>query len=133
MIIDALILVVLCALVILGALLGDPSALVTLNFFDVTSIDVTSVESFLIGLATGAVALLALWLLVASLRRARHKASDHRAMEKRHEELEKEKAELEHKLGRDKEPEVTEVTPGEPGRRDTYGLSTQPRQDPDPR
>lgn len=133
MIIVALILVVVCAVVILGALFGDPSQLVTLNFFDVTSVDVTSMEAFLIGLATGAVSLLALWLLLASLRRAQHKASERRAMEKRHEELEKEKAELEHKLGRDRQPEVTEVTPAEPGRKDTYGLSTQPRQDPDPR
>lgn len=128
MIIVALILVLVCAVVILGALFGDPSELVTLNFFDVSSVDVTSVELFLIGVATGAVSLLALWLLVASLRRARHKSSERRAMEKRHEELEKEKAELEHKLGRDREPQP-DADPGN----ETYGLSPQTRVDPDPR
>ena len=133
MIVVALILVVVCAVVILGALFGDPSELVTLNFFDVQSVDITSIEAFLIGLATGAVSLLALWLLVASLRRARHQSAERRAMERRHEELEKEKADLEHKLGRDRRPEPTAVTPAEPVRKDTSGLSTQPRHDPDPR
>jgi hypothetical protein len=128
MILVALALVALCAVVILGVLFGAPSGLVTLNFFDVASVDVTSIENFLIGLATGAVSVLSLWLLLASLRRAQQKASERRAMEKRHEELEKEKAELEHKLGRDR-PEPTEA----PDRDDTYGLTTQPSQDPDPR
>ena len=133
MIVVALILVVVCVVVILGALLGNPSEVVRLEFFDVVSADVTSVEAFLIGLATGAVTLLALWLLIAALRRARHQASERRAMERRHDELEREKAELEHKLGRDREADRTLGSPAASGSTETHGTTTQPRVDPDPR
>ena len=131
MIIVALILVVLCAVVIVGAVFGDPSAVVRLEFFDVSSVDATSVEIFLIGLATGAVSVLALWLLVAAVRRARQKNAERRAMERRHEELEREKAELEHKLGRDRTTDAG-VPPAETDPDRTYGTSAT-RVDPDPR
>ena len=126
MIIVALILVVVCAVVILGAVLGDPSGVVRLEFFNTTTVNGTSVEIFLIGLGTGAVSLLALWLLLLALRRAQHKASERRALERRHEELEKEKAELEHKLGRDRLPD----SPVDPDPDRPYGTT---RVDPDPR
>jgi hypothetical protein len=120
MIVVALILIVVCAVVILGVLFGDPSAVVDLNFFDIESFQVTSIEAFFVGLTTGVVSLLSLWLLLTSLRRARQKAVERRAMEKRHQELEKEKAELEDKLGREEDPD----------RPVTYDTT---RQDPDPR
>lgn len=132
MIVVALILVAACAVVILGALFGDPSAVVELSFFDVASADVTSVGAFLIGLATGAVTLLGLWLLYAAARRARHKSAERRTMEKRHDELEREKAELESKLGRDRQStqvSPTQATHPDPGRRETY---TRPTQSPNP-
>ncbi len=125
MIIVALIVLVACAVVILGAIFGDPSQTITLSFFDMVDAEVSSIGAFLIGLITGAVTLAGLWLLFVALRRARHKSVERRQMEKRHEELEKEKAELEHKLGRDRV--VTDPLPAEPGSRDTYGISSQPR------
>jgi type VI protein secretion system component VasK len=130
MIIVALVLVVACALVILGAIFGDPSAVVSLAFFELVDVEVTSIGAFLIGVVTGAVSLVSLWLMVAALRRARHKSVERRQMEKRHDELEKEKVELERKLGRDRQP--SEVTDPEPVRSEPYGLSTQPK-DADPR
>jgi len=128
MVVVALILIVICAVAILGVLFGDPSGVVNLNFFDVQSFEVTSIEAFFVGLATGVVSLLSIWLLLVSVRRARQKASERRAMEKRHEELEKEKAELEEKLGRDKD-ESTVASP-DPDRPDGYNST---RVDPDPR
>ena len=136
MIVVALILVAACAVVILGALFGDPSAVVELSFFDVGSADVTSVGAFLIGLATGAVTLLGLWLLYAAARRARHKSAERRTMEKRHDELEREKAELESKLGRDRQPThmpPSQAAHADPGGRESYTRPTQPAPNPDPR
>ena len=64
MIIVALVLVAACAVVILGAIFGDPSEIVSLAFFDMFDVEVTSIGAFLVGVVTGAVSLLALWLLV---------------------------------------------------------------------
>ncbi len=124
MIVVAVIILAVCAVVILGVVFGDQSQVVSLSFYDAVSADVTSSQSFLIGVATGAVTLLALWLLFAALRRSRQKAAERRAMERRHSELQKEKAELEDKLGRDREPTDVTVVETDP---------TVQRQDNDPR
>lgn len=102
MIVVALIIIAVCAVIILGAVLGDPSEVIELGLFDLWSAEVTSIGAFLIGLGTGVLTLLGLWLLVAGSRRARHRSAERRAMEERHDQLEREKAELESKLGRDR-------------------------------
>ena len=130
MIVVALILVVVCAVVILGALFGDPSerrhaGLLRRRRGRRRDLDRGVPRS--VSLPVRCRCSRSGCCSSRSAARSTRRPSG-AAMERRHEELEKEKAELEHKLGRDKEPELTP----DPGK-ETYGLSPQTRVDPDPR
>ena len=126
MLVVALIVLVACALVILGALFGDPSQVVTLDFFDIVEAEVTSVGAFLIGLATGAVTMLGLWLLLVGSAGPGTRRSSGAAWRSATRSWRRRRPSSSHKLGIDRT--VVDDDPADrPERKEIYGLSTQPR------
>lgn len=97
MIIFAVVLMVLAAVFALGVTIGSGDG-VELEFFTFTT-DSSAGGVFLIGIVTGIVFMIGLWLLMGALRRERSRHVERKEMEHRREELEQEKLELEKKLG----------------------------------
>lgn len=97
MIIFAVVLMVLAAVFALGVAIGSGGG-VELEFFTFTT-DATAGGVFLVGIVTGVVFMIGLWLLMGALRRERNRHVERKEMEHRRDELEQEKLELEKKLG----------------------------------
>lgn len=97
MIIFAVVLMVLAAVFALGVTIGSGGG-VELEFFTFTT-DATAGGVFLVGIVTGIVFMIGLWLLMGALRRERNRHVERKEMEHRRDELEQEKVELEKKLG----------------------------------
>ena len=109
MIIFAVVLMVLCAVFALGVVVGsgDSVELAFFTFATDSSVDMV----FFVGLATGIVFMLGLWLLLQALRRERSRHVERKEMEHRRDELEREKSELEEKLERGR---PTRTQPAQP-------------------
>lgn len=114
MIIFAVVLMVLAALFALGVAIGSNEGVV-LKFFTFTT-DSSAGGVFLVGIVTGVVFMIGLWLLIGALRRERHRHVERKEMEHRRDELEQEKSELEKKLGAGSraQPRTTTTTPATP-------------------
>jgi len=121
MIIFAVVLMVLAAVFALGVAIGSGGG-VELEFFTFTT-DATAGGVFLVGIVTGIVFMIGLWLLMGALRRERSRHVERKEMEHRREELEQEKLELEKKLGTGRtttrtepqtSPRQTAATPSNP-------------------
>jgi uncharacterized integral membrane protein len=108
-IIFAVVLMVLCAVFALGIVVGSSDS-VELAFFTFSTN--TSVDMVLfVGLVTGIIFMVALWLLTQALRRERSRHVERKEMEHRRDELEREKAELERKLSTGRPTRTETVQP----------------------
>lgn len=117
MIIFAVVLMVLAAVFALGVAIGSSEG-VELEFFTFTT-DSSAGGVFLVGIVTGIVFMIGLWLLMGALRRERSRHVERKEMEHRREELEQEKLELEKKLGTGRtttrtEPQTSPRRPASP-------------------
>ena len=108
MLIFAVVLMVLCAVFALGIVVGsgDAAELAFFTFSTNSSVDMV----FFVGVVTGVVFMLALWLLTQALRRERNQHVERKETEHRRDALEQEKRELEQKLnaGRPGSPDAAQ-------------------------
>lgn len=123
MIIFAVVLMVLAAVFALGVAIGSDQG-VELKFFTFTT-ESSAGGVYLVGIVTGIVFMIGLWLLKGALRRERSRHVERKEMEHRRDELEKEKDELEKRLGTTRTP--TRTTPTSPT---TPQTASQPRSQP---
>jgi len=96
MIIFAVVLMVLCAVFALGIVVGsgDTTELAFFTFAANSSVDMV----LFVGIVTGVIFMIGLWLLMQALRRERSRHVERKETEHRRDELEREKQELEKKL-----------------------------------
>jgi di/tricarboxylate transporter len=92
----ALILVIATAVWVGGVLAASSDS--DFGFFGLERSLSTS-EVFLIGIVTGIVIMIVLWLLLVAIRRDRRFRQEHRELERRRDELEQEKVKIDEELG----------------------------------
>lgn len=93
----ALILVIATA-VWVGGVLAASSGSAEFGFFGLER-ELSTSEVFVIGIVTGIVIMIVLWLLLVAMRRDRRFRQEHRELERRRDELEQEKVQIDEELG----------------------------------